>query len=47
MTAEAGAKILFNTRVVGTFINGDRAEGVYIESKSGREAVRAGIVIDN
>ena len=46
MTAEAGVKVLFNARVVGAIVNGDRAEGVYIESKSGREAVRAGIVID-
>jgi len=31
MTAEAGVKVLFNARVVGAIVNGDRAEGVYIE----------------
>ena len=46
MTEEAGVKILFNTRVVGTVVNSGRTEGVLIESKSGREAVRAKIVID-
>jgi ribulose 1,5-bisphosphate synthetase/thiazole synthase len=46
MTEEAGVKILFNARVVGTMVNDGRVSGVFIESKSGREAVRAKIVID-
>jgi hypothetical protein len=46
MTEEAGVKILFNTRVVGTIVNDGQIEGVFIESKSGREAVRAKIIID-
>jgi ribulose 1,5-bisphosphate synthetase/thiazole synthase len=46
MTEEAGVKLLFNTRVVGTIVNNGSVSGVFIESKSGREAVRAKIVID-
>jgi ribulose 1,5-bisphosphate synthetase/thiazole synthase len=46
MTEEAGVKILFNARVVGSIVENGRISGVFIESKSGREAVRAKIVVD-
>lgn len=46
MTAEARVKILFNARVVGAIVANGRMQGVFIESKSGREAVRAKVVID-
>ncbi len=46
MTEEAKVKILFNARVAGTIVEDGRIQGVFIESKSGREAVLAKIVVD-
>ena len=46
MAEEAGAKVLFDTRVVGAIVDAGRIQGVFIESKSGREAILAGVVID-
>ena len=42
----AGAEILYQTVVCGVVKDGDAVRGVIIESKSGREAVLANLVID-
>lgn len=46
MLEEAHVRMLLNTLVVGTMKRENRLEGVLIESKSGREGVRARVVID-
>ncbi len=46
MAEEAGANVLFDTRVVGAIVDAGRVQGVFIESKSGREAILAEVVID-
>ncbi len=46
MLEEAGVKILLHTMVAGVMKQGNTVEGVIIESKSGREAIKAKVVID-
>ncbi len=46
MMCEAGVKLLLHTLIVDTIKEGNKVKGVIIESKSGREAVLANIVID-
>jgi len=46
MALEANVKLLFNVRVAGAVVDSGRIQGVFIESKSGREAVMAKVVID-
>lgn len=41
-----GAKILFHTHVAGIIKDGDHIDALLIETKSGRMAVRASVVID-
>lgn len=43
---EAGVKILLHTMVAGVQREGDRVSAVITEGKSGREAIRAKVVID-
>jgi glycine/D-amino acid oxidase-like deaminating enzyme len=43
---EAGVRLLFYAWTVGALTDGDRVRGVVIESKSGRQAVLADVVID-
>jgi hypothetical protein len=38
---------LFETLMVGTVMEGDTLKGVYIESKSGREAILDKVVVDD
>ena len=42
----AGVKLMFYTWTVDTIVEGNRVKGVIIESKSGRQAVLADVVID-
>ena len=46
MLEEAGVKILLNTMITGVMRSGNTVQGIVIESKSGREAIRAKVVID-
>lgn len=46
MLEEAGVSILLHTQAAAVTMDGDRITGVIIESKSGREAIRAKVVID-
>ena len=46
LALEAGVTIQFHTLVVGAIMEGDCVRGVITESKSGREAIYAKIVID-
>ncbi len=46
MAEEAKVQVLFDTRVVGAIVNQGRVQGVFVESKSGREAIMAKVVID-
>ncbi len=46
MLEEAGVTILLNAMVAGAICDGGTVEGVVIESKSGREAIRAKVVVD-
>ena len=46
MVLAAGAHLLLHSWVADVFSEGDRVAGVILESKSGREAVRAKVVID-
>jgi hypothetical protein len=46
MLAEAGVDLLLHARAVDVLKEGDRAAGVIIESKAGREAIRARQVVD-
>jgi hypothetical protein len=43
---EAGAQVMFHTLVVEAIREGNRVTGVVVESKSGREIIRAKTVID-
>lgn len=47
LALEAGVTIQFHTLVVGTIMEGDCVRGVITESKSGREAIYAKVVIDS
>ncbi|MEZ5103905.1 MAG: FAD-dependent oxidoreductase [Draconibacterium sp.] len=46
MIAEAGVKILYHSWGVNAIMDGNTIKGVFIESKSGRQAVLAKVVID-
>ncbi len=46
MLEEAGAEILLHTLVVGVVKDGKQVKGVITESKSGRQAILADIVVD-
>lgn len=46
MVLESGAELLLHSMVADTVTKAGRVEGVILESKSGRQAVGAGIVID-
>ena len=47
MLEEAGAEVLLSTTVSDPIMDGDVVKGVYIENKSGRQAVLAKVVIDD
>lgn len=44
---DAGVEILFQTLVVGTIVEAGAVRGVMVETKAGRAAIRAKIVIDS
>jgi glycine/D-amino acid oxidase-like deaminating enzyme len=46
MLLEAGVKLQYHSWVVGAVCEGERVRGVVLESKSGREAILAKVVID-
>lgn len=46
MIRESGVKVLFHTWASNVIMDGNTIRGVFIESKSGREAVLAKVVID-
>ncbi len=46
MLEEAGVRLLLNTIVSGVMKDGDSVSGVIIEGKSGRQAIKAKVVID-
>lgn len=46
MAVEAGVKLLYGTLVVDVIKEGDKVVGVIFENKSGRQAVKAKVVID-
>jgi len=46
MVQEAGARLLLHTTAVGPILGGNAVQGIFAESKAGRQAVRARVVID-
>lgn len=46
MLVESGVEVLFYAFFSGVVMNGDTLEGIIIESKSGREAIMAKVIID-
>ena len=46
MLEEAGVRMLFHTMAVGAFVTDGSVRGVIVESKAGREAVLAKVVVD-
>jgi ribulose 1,5-bisphosphate synthetase/thiazole synthase len=46
MTTEAGVNVIFHAWCVGAIMDGKQIRGVFIESKSGRQAILAKVVID-
>ncbi|SLN30945.1 hypothetical protein ROJ8625_01398 [Roseivivax jejudonensis] len=46
LVAEAGVRPMLHRQVVAPILEGDRIAGVIVESKAGREAIRAARVID-
>jgi len=46
MLQESGVKSLFSTFITDPILEGDRVRGIFIENKSGRQAVKAKVVID-
>ncbi len=46
MVQEAGVKVLLHTLVTNVIMQGDRIAAVIVENKSGRQAVKARIVVD-
>jgi hypothetical protein len=46
MLEESGAQLLLSTWVSGPILDGNTVRGLYVENKSGRQAVRAKVVID-
>ena len=43
---DSGARLLLHTAVVGSLTDDGRVTGVIVESKAGRLAIRAGVVVD-
>lgn len=46
MLKEAGVKLILSAYVADPIIEGNRVRGVFVETKSGRQAVRAKVVVD-
>ena len=46
MATEAGARLLLHTRCVGAMVRKNLLQGVIVENKSGRQAIRAKVTID-
>ena len=46
MVQEAGVQLLLHTLMVDSLVDGDRVAGLVLESKSGRQAVLARVVVD-
>ncbi|MBI4978465.1 MAG: FAD-dependent oxidoreductase [Spirochaetes bacterium] len=46
MVRDAGADILYDAVIAGTVMEGNTVSGVIVETKSGREAIRAKVVVD-
>ncbi len=46
MLKEAGVKLILSAYAADPIIEGDRVRGLFVETKSGRQAVRAKVVID-
>ncbi|HUU60531.1 MAG TPA: FAD-dependent oxidoreductase [Phycisphaerae bacterium] len=46
LLASAGVEVLFDTVVAGAVADGDALKGIVVESKSGREAILAKVVVD-
>ena len=46
MAEEAGVELLYHTLAADAIVEGDRLRGVVIESKAGRQAIAAKVVID-
>jgi len=46
MMAEAGVALLYHTLAVGAVVEGGAVRGIFMESKSGRQAALAGCVVD-
>jgi ribulose 1,5-bisphosphate synthetase/thiazole synthase len=46
MAEQAKVKVLFNAHVVGAIVKNGAIQGVFVESKSGREAILAKVVVD-
>ncbi len=44
---EAGVELLFQTQMVDTLLEGERVGGVVVETRAGRAAIRARVVIDS
>ena len=46
MLEESGVKLLLSTSVADPILEGDRVRGIFVENKSGRQAISARVVID-
>ena len=46
MVLEAGVNMLLHTQVAATLAEGDQLQGIIIENKSGRSAIRARVTVD-
>ncbi|MEW6753517.1 MAG: FAD-dependent oxidoreductase [Candidatus Latescibacterota bacterium] len=46
MLEESGVRLLLSTWTADPLLDGQRVRGLFVENKSGRQAVRAGVVVD-
>jgi len=46
MTIKSGVELLLHTWIADTWMNGNRVQGIVVENKSGRGAIKAKVVID-
>lgn len=46
MVEESGVKLLLHSLVVGALVENGRTRGIIVENKSGRQAIRANVVVD-
>ena len=46
MVCEAGVKLLLHTMAVKSFLENNSVKGIFVESKSGRQAILAKIIVD-